>query len=107
LLLEIIDGRLSIWSSLRRLVELLIDDVIAVGFERGFESHKINQTTNSMREHPINMGVAPSTLYSRPPVVQMNESRTPQSYQQLERNNPEILDAFRSNPYTHSLMSAA
>jgi hypothetical protein len=70
-------------------------------------SGKINQTTNSMREHPINMGVAPSTLYSRPPVVQMNESRTPQSYQQLERNNPEILDAFRSNPYTHSLMSAA
>ena len=70
-------------------------------------SSKINQTTSTMRQHPNNMGVAPSILYSLPPTAPMNETRTPQSYQHLDRNTPDILDAFRNNPYTHSLSSVA
>ena len=70
-------------------------------------SSKINQTNSSMRQHPNNMGVAPSILYSLPPTAALNETRTPQSYQHLDRNTPDILDAFRNNPYTHSLSSVA
>jgi hypothetical protein len=70
-------------------------------------SGKINQTTTSMREHPSSMGVQPSSLFSQPPTIQRNETRSPQAYQQLDRNSPDILDAFRNNPYTQSLSSVA
>ena len=68
---------------------------------------EVNMTTSRMSTHPSNMGVGPATLYSMTPTVNMSETRTPQSYQQLQRNSPDILDAFRNNPYTHSLTSIA
>ena len=92
-------------------VQHISEDRTAQGFTPGGNINLfvggINQKTTTMREHPTNMGVAPSTLYSLPPPIQMNETRSPQSYQQLQRNSPDILEAFRNNPYTHSLSSVA
>lgn len=44
---------------------------------------------------------------SAPPMVNRDEGRTPQRYPYLDRNAPDLLSAFKSNPYTHSLNSVA
>jgi hypothetical protein len=92
-------------------VQTVSHDRTAQGYTPGgnitMYTGQINQNTSNMREHPTQMGVGPSIRYSLPPAVQKNETRSPQSYQQLQRNNPDILDAFRNNPYTHSLSSVA
>ena len=67
----------------------------------------INQTSHVMRDHSPNMGVAPSNYIPTPPTAQLTETRTPISYENLQRNTSDILDAFKANPYTHSLHSAA
>jgi hypothetical protein len=78
----------------------------AVGNSNLFSAH-INQTTHTMRYHETNMGVAPSSIIPTPPTVHMAETRSPQSYSSLQRNSPDILDAFKANPYTQSLHSVA
>jgi hypothetical protein len=78
----------------------------AVGNSNLFSAH-INQTTHTMRYHEANMGVAPSSYIPTPPTSHMAETRSPQSYSSLQRNNPDILDAFKANPYTQSLHSVA
>jgi hypothetical protein len=83
----------------------VVEGRTAVGNSTLF-SGSINQTNHSMRQHNVNMGVAPSSLYPVPPVAP-NETRAPQQYQDMQRNTPDILDAFRNNPYTHSLASVA
>ena len=52
---------------------------------------------------PVSKTSAPRKLYG---VEMMGEAHSKQSYNsnvQIERNGPEMLTAFRSNPYTHSL----
>ena len=92
-------------------VQNISEDRTAHGFIPGgnisLYEGSINQTTTAMRQHPNNMGVAPSTLYSLPPTVQRQETRSVQAYTEMPRNSPDILDAFRTNPYTHSLSSVA
>jgi len=67
----------------------------------------IQQTTHNMRSHQTNMGVAPSNYISTPPTARMTETRAPQAYETPQRNTADILDAFKANPYTHSLHSVA
>jgi hypothetical protein len=66
----------------------------------------INQTTSNTKQHNAYMGT-PTALYSATPTVQLNETRTPQTYANQNRNTPDILDAFKQNPYTQSLHSVA
>ena len=66
---------------------------------------QINQTAKP-REHFASMGAGPTSMYSAPPTAQMSETRALQEYAPMDRNEASILDAFRANPYTHSLQSA-
>ena len=77
-----------------------------VGSSNLFSGH-IAQTTHNTRQHRPNMGVAGSSYLPVPPTAKLCETRTPQSYDQLNRNTSDILDAFKQNPYTHSLQSVA
>ena len=81
-------------------------DRIAIGSTNLF-SGEINQSTTNTKKHVPYMGSGPGALFSPPPMAQFNETRTPQSYDMLKRNEPDILDAFKANPYTHSLQSVA
>jgi hypothetical protein len=49
----------------------------------------------------------PTSLFSPPPTVNFTETRPLQQYEQYDRNTADLLDAFRQNPFTHSLSSAA
>ena len=49
---------------------------------------------------PVSKTRAPSQLYG---VNMMGDAHSKQTYNQIERNSPEMLNAFKSNPYTHSL----
>jgi hypothetical protein len=44
----------------------------------------------------------PSNTFSKD---MMGDTVTPQCYDNVNRNEPNLLDAFRQNPYTHSLAS--
>ena len=66
---------------------------------------QINQLTNE-REHVSYTGGA-SARYPVPPTVHRHETRAVQSYDILDRNNADILTAFKENPYTKSLHSVA
>ena len=71
----------------------------------------MNQTTTSNRStmHTSYMG-APnaSTIASIPPSVEhIGGMRNVNKYPEPDRNTPDLLDAFKRNPYTHSLHSIA
>lgn len=70
-------------------------------------SPNINQTTSSTRSemHTSYMG-APQTANQMMGPEQYQPTRTPSSYAEPPRNEPTLLDAFKKNPYTHSLQSA-
>lgn len=69
----------------------------------------INQTTTSNRStmHTSYMGgVNGSVIASAPPSMERyGGSRNPNKYPEPDRNAPDLLDAFKQNPYTHSLHS--
>ena len=67
-------------------------------------NNSITQSSTE-RHHPAYMGMPAAS--SVPPVVQRNETRAIQTYDNTPRENPDLLQAFRSNPYTHSLTSVA
>lgn len=70
----------------------------------------INQTTTSNRStmHTSYVGGVGSSISNLPPSVdQYGGSRNPNKYPEVDRNEPSLLDAFKQNPYTHSLHSAA
>lgn len=69
-----------------------------------FHAH-INQVT-AERKHVAYTGGA-SAVYPTPPKVHREETRAAQTYELLDRNNPDLLSAFKENPYTHSLYSVA
>ena len=64
------------------------------------------QDTNCMDNRPF----APSSIVSLPPAKQnYGHVGTPQQLNtaiEMQRNTPDILNAFRSNPYTHSLTTS-
>jgi hypothetical protein len=70
----------------------------------------INQTTTSNRStmHSSYMGGANgSTIASVPPSLERYGGvRNPNQYPEPDRNAPDLLDAFKQNPYTHSLHTA-
>jgi hypothetical protein len=76
----------------------------AAGSISTFQPH-INQVTGE-RTHVSYTGGA-SALYTATPTVHRQEARAVQSYELLDRNNPDILTAFKENPYTKSLHSVA
>jgi hypothetical protein len=77
---------------------------IAGGCMNTFQPH-INQVTNE-RTHVAYTGGA-SASFPVTPQVHRHETRAVQSYDVLDRNNPDILSAFKENPYTKSLHSVA
>ena len=77
----------------------------AIGNSNTFLGH-INQTTSNTKQHNPYIG-APTAMFSAPPTAQLNETRAPQAYAFPDRNTPDILDAFKQNPYTQSLHSVA
>jgi len=77
---------------------------IAAGSMSTFQSH-INQVTGE-RTHVSYIGGA-SAVHTVPPKKHSHETRGVQSYELLDRNNPDILTAFKENPYTKSLHSVA
>lgn len=64
------------------------------------------QDTNCMDNRPF----APSSIISAPPSKQnYGNINTPQQLNtaiEIQRNSPDILNAFRANPYTHSLTTS-
>jgi hypothetical protein len=66
---------------------------------------QINQVT-AERKHVAYTGGASAT-YPTPPKVHREETRAAQTYELLDRNNPDLLSAFKENPYTKSLYSVA
>jgi len=70
----------------------------------------INQVTTSNRStmHTSYMGGVGSSITHLPPSIdQYGGSRNPNKYPELNRNEPDMLEAFKQNPYTHSLHSVA
>ena len=67
-------------------------------------NNSITQSSTE-RQHPAYMGMPAAS--SVPPVVQRTETRSIQTYDNTSREQPDLLQAFRSNPYTHSLTSVA
>ncbi len=67
----------------------------------------MNQTTSSSRSdmHASYMG-APQTANQIMGPEQYRPTRVASSYDEPSRNEPSMLDAFKKNPYTHSLQSA-
>jgi hypothetical protein len=64
------------------------------------------QPSSVHKPHPAYMPT-PANSIPLPPTVNQVETRAAQSYVTLDRNNPNILDAFKQNPYTQSLQSVA
>ena len=77
----------------------------SMGNTSTFMGH-INQTTTNTKQHNPYIG-APAAQFSMPPTAQLNETRAPQAYVFPDRNTPDILEAFKQNPYTQSLHSVA
>lgn len=70
----------------------------------------INQTTTSNRSdmHTPYLGGAGSAITHVPPSVeQYGGMRNPNKYDEPDRNAPDLLQAFKQNPFTHSLHSVA
>jgi hypothetical protein len=71
----------------------------------------INQSTSSYRSnmHTPYTGNVGSTLYQASPSVDLcgGGNRTPTKYHEEDRNTPDLLQAFKQNPYTQSLHSAS
>jgi len=77
---------------------------IAAGSTNTFNP-SINQVTGE-RTHVSYVGGS-SAVYPIGPTLNRQESRAAQSYAPLDRNNADILTAFKENPYTQSLQSVA
>jgi hypothetical protein len=67
----------------------------------------MNQTTSSSRSemHTSYVG-APQTANQMMGPEQYKQTRTMNAYDEPSRMEPSMLDAFKKNPYTHSLQSA-
>lgn len=69
----------------------------------------VNISRNDVNRYDGRMG-APSSVFPSPPSVQTyGKINAPQYYNECagcERISPDILNAFRSNPYTHSLTTS-
>ena len=68
-----------------------------------------NRSTDSMLKNtrPLIMTDAPKQYISANQLGQSSEPNGLYQNIQIDRNNPEILNAFRQNPYTHSLTNIA
>jgi hypothetical protein len=70
----------------------------------------INQVTTSARSnmHIPYTGTVGSKLYQASPSAEFcGGQRTPTTYQEEDRNTPDLLQAFKQNPYTQSLHSVS
>ncbi len=70
-------------------------------------TNMLNSTINQRNRNgeiqnvrPVSKTNAPNQLYG---VDMMGQAHSKQQYNQVERNGPEMLTAFKNNPYTHSL----
>jgi hypothetical protein len=69
-------------------------------------NNEIRLTKTADRDNVTNYTGMPTSLLTTPK-VNFTETRPLQQYEQYDRNTADLLDAFRKNPYTHSLSSAA
>lgn len=70
----------------------------------------INQTTSTARSqlHTSYTGPVGSSIHTVPPTIdQYGSIRNTNKYAEPDRNTSDLLDAFKKNPYTHSLHSVA
>lgn len=82
---------------------------IAGGNIQSFNPH-MNQcsTTNRSGMHTAYTGNIGSSLTAQSPSVELYGGiRNPNKYAEPDRNTPDLLSAFKRNPYTHSLHSVA
>ncbi len=70
-------------------------------------NNEIRLTKTVDRDNATSYTGMPTSLFSPPPTVNFTETRPLQQYEQYDRNTADLLDAFRQNPFTHSLSSAA
>jgi hypothetical protein len=82
---------------------------IAGGNIQSFNPH-INQTTSTNRSsmHSSYVGNVGSSLTAVSPSIELYGGiRNPNKYEEPDRNTPDLLTAFKKNPYTQSLHSVA
>ena len=82
---------------------------IAGGNIQSFNPH-INQTSTTNRSgmHTSYTGNIGSSLTAVSPSMELYGGiRNPNKYEEPDRNTPDLLSAFKKNPYTHSLHSVA
>ena len=72
-------------------------------------NHMINQQSNNMRSNTHVPYVNPAASFNSftPAADRFGEIRHASSYAEPNRIEPSLLDAFKKNPYTHSLASVA
>lgn len=70
-------------------------------------NNEIHLTKTADRDNATSYTGMPTSMFSPPPTVNFTETRPLQQYEQYDRNTADLLDAFRKNPYTHSLSSVA
>lgn len=91
------------------------DGEISISSNRVYESrtpggniNMFNSSVNlSSKERPSVSYMGMPVVTNLPPTAQYNETRSVQMYDQTSRQDPDLLAAFKSNPYTHSLNSVA
>lgn len=66
-----------------------------------------NRNGEISNTRPLTRTNAPQQFHSAETIGAMQNKQTTYSNLQMDRNTPDILDAFRQNPYTHSLTNIA
>lgn len=66
----------------------------------------INQQNNNMKTH-VQYNGHPNGVISTPSTTIIGSLNMPQTYQPMDRINPDLLQAFKDNPYTQPLHSVA
>ena len=66
----------------------------------------INQQNNNLKTH-VQYNGNPNGVISTPSTTIIGSVNMPQTYQPMDRMNPDLLQAFKNNPFTHSLNSVA
>jgi hypothetical protein len=82
---------------------------IAGGNIQTFNStiNQVTSTNRSLMHTPYTGGMGSSIANLSPSMETYGGIRNANQYAEPNRNTPDLLDAFKKNPYTHSLHSVA
>lgn len=81
------------------------DGVTNQGTSSTFNPH-INQQNNNLKTH-VQYNGHPNGVISPPSTTIIGSLNMPQTYEPADRMSPDLLQAFKNNPFTHSLNSCA